>query len=60
MTSFDYIVVGAGQQAPSWLPGWRNQPANRVLLIEAGGSHKHMNVQVPVAFSKKSPRTCRR
>ena len=28
-------------------------PGSRVLLIEAGGSHKHMNVQVPAAFSKQ-------
>ena len=53
MTSFDYIVVGAGSAGAVVAARLAESPGNRVLLIEAGGSHKHMNVQVPAAFSKQ-------
>jgi choline dehydrogenase len=53
MTSFDYIVVGAGSAGAVVAARLSESADNRVLLIEAGGSHKHMNVQVPAAFSKQ-------
>ena len=52
MTSFDYIVVGAGSAGAVVAARLSESADNKVLLIEAGGSHKHMNVQVPAAFSK--------
>jgi len=53
MTSFDYIVVGAGSAGAVVAARLSESADNKVLLIEAGGSHKHMNVQVPAAFSKQ-------
>jgi choline dehydrogenase len=53
MTSFDYIVVGAGSAGAVVASRLSESADNKVLLIEAGGSHKHMNVQVPAAFSKQ-------
>ncbi|HEY7008571.1 MAG TPA: GMC family oxidoreductase N-terminal domain-containing protein [Jatrophihabitantaceae bacterium] len=53
MTSFDYIVVGAGSAGAVVAGRLSENPAVRVLLIEAGGSHKHMSVQVPAAFSQQ-------
>jgi len=53
MTSFDYIVVGAGSAGAVVAARLSESAGNTVLLIEAGGSHKHMNVQVPAAFSKQ-------
>src|SRR5262245_61016981 len=51
MTSYDYVVVGAGSAAAVVAGRLSEDPDVRVLLIEAGGSHKHMSVQVPAAFS---------
>jgi len=53
MTSFDYIVVGAGSAGAVVAARLSESAGNNVLLIEAGGSHKHMNVRVPAAFSKQ-------
>jgi len=53
MTSFDYIVVGAGSAGAVVAARLSESADNSVLLIEAGGSHRHMNVQVPAAFSKQ-------
>ena len=46
MTSFDYIVVGAGSAGAVVAARLSESAGNKGLLIEAGGSHKHMNVQV--------------
>ena len=53
MTSFDYIVVGAGSAGAVVAARLSESPGNRVLLIEAGGSQKHLNVRVPAAFSQQ-------
>jgi choline dehydrogenase-like flavoprotein len=53
VTSFDYIVVGAGSAGAVVAARLSESPGTTVLLIEAGGSHKHLNVQVPAAFSKQ-------
>jgi choline dehydrogenase-like flavoprotein len=58
MLTYDYIVVGAGSGGAVAAGRLSESPGLRVLLIEAGGSHKHMSVQVPAAFPQqfKGPR----
>lgn len=53
MSEFDYIVVGAGSAGAIVAARLSEDPGTRVLLLEAGGSHKHLNVQMPAAFAKQ-------
>ncbi len=50
---FDYIVVGAGSSGAVVAGRLSERPDARVLLIEAGGKGRHLNIQVPAAFSKQ-------
>ena len=50
---FDYIVVGAGSAGAVVAARLSEQPDTKVLLVESGGSGKHLNVQVPAAFAKQ-------
>lgn len=51
MNEFDYIIVGAGSAGCVLANRLSANPEHRVLLIEAGGSDKHILMQMPTALS---------
>lgn len=53
MATYDYIVVGAGSAGAVVAARLSEDPSVSVLLVEAGGSHKKMEVKIPAAFSKQ-------
>ncbi|MDX1400770.1 MAG: choline dehydrogenase, partial [Kiloniellales bacterium] len=46
---FDYIVIGGGSAGGFLLRRLSENPQNRVLLLEAGGSADHWTVKMPAA-----------
>jgi choline dehydrogenase len=53
MRTFDYIVVGAGSAGCVLANRLSADPSIRVLLLEAGGSDRKLNVRIPSAFAKQ-------
>src|SRR4051794_34133915 len=53
MAGYDYIVVGAGSAGCVLANRLTADPAVRVLLLEAGGSDRKLNIRIPVGFAKQ-------
>ncbi len=49
----DYVIVGAGSAGCVLANRLSEDPAVRVLLIEAGGSDRHPDVKIPAGFAKQ-------
>jgi len=52
MQSFDYVIVGAGSAGCVLARRLSDDPATRVLLIEAGGTNQSLFIRMTGAFTK--------
>jgi choline dehydrogenase-like flavoprotein len=52
MTQFDYVIVGSGAAGCVLAYRLSEDPANRVLLLEAGPSDKHPLIHMPKGIAK--------
>jgi choline dehydrogenase-like flavoprotein len=53
MAEYDHIIVGAGSAGCVLANRLSADPATRVLLLEAGGSDRKMNIRIPIGFAKQ-------
>lgn len=54
MTSFDYVIVGAGSAGCALAARLAQDPACSVLLLEAGGDNRHLMIRVPLSWHAAS------
>src|SRR4051812_34764252 len=53
MAEYDYVIVGAGSAGCALANRLSAEPGTRVLLLEAGGSDRNLNIRIPVGFAKQ-------
>lgn len=53
MESYDHIVIGAGSAGCAVAARLSEDPTCRVLLIEAGGSDRRLEIRAPAAFGQQ-------
>lgn len=49
---FDYIVIGAGAAGGTLAARLSEDPSRRVLLLEGGGSHKDLRIDMPTGWGQ--------
>ena len=51
VSNYDYVIVGAGSAGCVLANRLSEDPANSVLLIEAGKDDRHLFIRMPTALS---------